>query len=141
MAKKRVVDVQFWELDNPMSKIPSQTMEARLLGVLSSKEAAATLANFEVADKMFTKPTINMSDVITAMENLHSEKDSATYGHLVFATKQIGETESYGKRLCITGAIDLLDQTKLDKITKFIELDASLVDGTLISVKEFEKDE
>ncbi len=138
---KRTVEVKFWEIDNPHIKSPCQTMVGRLLGVLSSKEAAATLANFEVAEKLFTKPTVNMSEAIKAMEELNEEKDSSTYGHLLFATKEFGKISSYGKRLCVTGAIDMLDQTKLDRVSKFIELDATLVDGTLINIKESEKDE
>jgi hypothetical protein len=138
---KRTVTLKFWEIDNPDSKKPSQAMKARLLGVLSSEEVAATLANFEIAEKLFTKPTINLDEAVQAIEELNSTKNSTNYGHLLFAAKEFNEVESYGKRLCITGAVDILNQTRFDKLTRLMDLDATLMDGTLINVKEYRKDE
>jgi hypothetical protein len=79
----------------------------RLLGLIHEKEMFALLNNKSFQRKTFSKPTISVSDVGKATEELHQSEDV----RLVLAVKTLDDEATNTKTLFISDKLDFVTQT------------------------------
>lgn len=127
-----------------MAKIPNincyihdgneYTIKGRLLGICTKQEKNEIETNFKIANRVFTKASTHLSEIVERMLDISSTTKGNNAGNLVIAIKTINNINVYTKTLMITSALTLIleEETTND----YSKIEAQCEDGSYLIIED-----